>query len=242
MSVRTKKKPINRSTGIVTRDILSEIVKTVRAVEEANQKSDRGLFRIGYLLIAELGPRGQSRANNKSGRKLDTIAAELARQGFPQYSKVYLRLLWWIGTKVPHDKILPCVSWWAHREAGDPDTLYNAKAEADRAGVPLTGDYVKKFKARQRRETAHKNRQKHLGGRSNNDPARTLALYKVLTAAADAHSRGDDARKTIAPYVNSLPPAELERLYAEFRKASQAWNAAAKLVEPYREPLRPAAE
>ena len=64
---------------------------------------------------------------------------------------------------------LKCVTWWAHREAGNPETLYHAKAEADRAGVTLTGDYVKKFKARQRRETAHKNRQKHLDGRPNNN-------------------------------------------------------------------------
>jgi hypothetical protein len=236
---KAKAKGVRRIRNDVVKT-LDEIVVTVRAVEEANQKSDRGLFRVGYLIIAELGPRGQSRANNNSGRKLDIIAAELARQGFPQYSKVYLRLLWSIGTIFPHDKILLCATWWAHRIAGDPDTLCDAKAEADHEGVPLTGDYVKKFKARQRRETAHKNRQKHLDGRPNN-PARTLALYKVRTAVADAQARGEDARKTIKPYVNSLSALEREGLYADATNAIQVLTAfRAELVEPYQE--RQAAE
>jgi hypothetical protein len=220
---------------------LDEIVETVRALEEANQKSDRGLFRIGYLLIAELGPRGQSRANNQSGRKLDIIAAELARQGFPQYSKEYLRLLWSVGTSFPHSKILTCVSWWAHRVAGDPDTLYRAKAEADRERLILTGDYVKKYKARQRRENAQKNRQKHFGGRPNKDPVRTLALYKVRTAIADAQARGEDARKIIKPYLTSLSAQERQGLYAEATNAIQVLTALrAELAEPDQE--REAAE
>ncbi|MFY9839269.1 MAG: hypothetical protein WAK55_22890, partial [Xanthobacteraceae bacterium] len=134
-----------------TNDIEKKILKAVSDCLDANDDTQNGHWKVGFLLVAVCGEAGPSGKHNGSSNTLRKIAKTL-KDNFGErasdFSFEYLRQLRRVAEafKDPGTR-LPGEPWAIYRAAGDPKTLDLARKDAKQKNVKLTVAFVTKFVA-----------------------------------------------------------------------------------------------
>ena len=189
--------------------------KIAGRLHEAQHNADEALFRIGDALIDECGRPGLPGENNGSDAKLEQAAQALKESGCRHRSVAWLRKLRTVANAYPPDKRLPGVSWAAHHEAQNSETLRAAQREALLNRAKLSVKFVRRLREKQAAERAAREREKLNGHGKKRDPACDKALQELDRSAVEVETRFIKLKQTIEPYVDQFTEVETKDVCAK---------------------------
>jgi hypothetical protein len=118
---------------------MTEVIKHPRALAIA-QKAESALWDMGDYLIEVAGKwRGQNGERDGSMTKIEEVSAELAANGYPDYSVNFMLQLRQTATTFATSDRVRGVSWTAHYEAGTPKMLQAVIDAAEAQGRKIGG-------------------------------------------------------------------------------------------------------
>jgi hypothetical protein len=183
-------------------------------------------WQLGWALVEECGPPGETSANNGSYDKLHDAKKALDKAGF-DYSFRLLEEFRSIAAKFRPEDVFGAVSIYAHIAAGNLETLEAAKRQADKTKKKLTVGFVQNYTASIRRK-------------SRNTDTTAIAAdveNQALKAINSAIELINPIENNLAPYVDKL--TKRVDIIDGLRNLETVAKQTADVLEKARTPKRP---